>query len=496
MSARIASRARAAIACVLLATAVAGCGGGGNAKPDVPQAPSALPEGRLPVVFDAGRYGYSGPARDRTLDQIVTSGADTARLLLSWSEVAPAERPGGFDPADPADPAYDFSVYDDFLRAAEERNLGLLITIGGPAPAWASNGNRPGVDPSPAEFGRFTQAVAERYGGGFDPEGEDGDLPAADLWSVWNEPNLSLFLEPQYRDGKPYSPALYRRLFLAAQSALKAAGSEAPLLIGETAPTGSTDSVDPIPFARGVMCLTPHMSEEASCESAEIGAVGWATHPYGVIGQAPFEPPPTDQFVTIDSLERLEQVLDEGAAAGQVRDQLPVYITEYGVQSEPDPLAGVPLDSQAEYLGIAERLAYADPRVKSWAQYLLRDDPPAGGPPAQAFAGFESGLQFSDGTPKPAYDAFQLPLTVRRSGDDVTLWGLVRPSTEAERVELWVIDGGRPRRLRSLRTEPDGTFEIESRWRRGRLWQLRWPYEEDRELRGVPVRAYSYPLPG
>ena len=477
------------------AALLTGCGGDESER-EVPQAPDVLPEGRLPVIFDPGRFAYSGPNRDQTLDQIVRSGADTVRFLLSWSEVAPEQVPANFDATDPEDPAYDFTVADEFLAAAAERNLRLLVVIGGPAPAWASNGNRPGVDPSPADFGEFAAAVGKRYGGGFDPEGDVGELPATDMWSVWNEPNLSLFLEPQYRDGRPYAPLLYRRLYLAAQSALREADPETPILIGETAPTGSTDSVPPVPFARGVMCLTPDAAEEPSCENAEIGAAGWATHPYAVIGQAPFEPPPTDRFVTIDSLGRLEAVLDEGAAAGQVRAELPVYVTEYGVQSEPDPLTGVPLETQAEYLGIAERLAYADPRVRSWAQYLMRDDPPAEGPPEVAFAGFESGLLFSDGTPKPAFDAFTLPLVVRRNGDEVTIWGLVRPATESERVELWAIDGGRPKRLQSLETEADGTFEIESNWQQGRLWQLRWPRGEGGELRGAPVRAYSYPLPG
>ena len=67
----------------------------------MPQAPDALPAGRLPVIFDPGHFGYSGPDRDRTLDQIVRTGADTVRLLLSWDEVAPEERPADFDAGGP-----------------------------------------------------------------------------------------------------------------------------------------------------------------------------------------------------------------------------------------------------------------------------------------------------------------------------------------------------------------------------------------------------------
>jgi len=505
-SAPIASRRRTLVAvCGLVAALIAvtalfaGCGGGsegGDDAADVPQAPEELAPGRLPVVFDPGQFAYSGPARDATLDQIVELGADQVRLLVAWNFAAPEMRPEGFDASDPDDPAYDFSLYDDFLKAAAERNLKPLITIGGPAPSWASNGNAPGVDPDPEAFGEFAEAIATRYSGGFEPADGDGDaLPAAYTWSVWNEPNLSIFLTPQFRDGVPYSPLLYRRLFLAAQKSIRAADPGAPLLIGETAPTGSTDSVEPIPFARGVLCLTDYALADESCDGGTLGVAGWATHPYATIGQAPFEAPPTPKFVTIDSLAGLGAVLDEGAEAGQVKAELPIHVTEYGVQSLPDTLAGVPLETQAEYLAIAEQFAYADPRVKLWGQYLMRDDAPRGGTPAEQFAGFESGLRLTSGAPKPAYNGFRLPLAVRRSGDEVELWGLVRPTGGRASAEIYVADGGRMSKLRDVETRMDGTFEITSGYRDGRLWQLRWTDGDGEDLQGALVRSYAYALP-
>ena len=95
---------------------------------------------------------------------------------------------------------------------------------------------------------------------------------------------------------------------------------------------------------------------------------------------------------------------------------MPVYVTEYGVESVPDP-SGVSLASQAEFLAISEFLLWRDPWVRSYGQYLLSDDDPA-----QAIA-FQSGLRTHSGAAKPSYRAFPLALAVRRSRSAAALLG-------------------------------------------------------------------------
>ena len=488
-----AQRALTILGAAAFATLLGGCGGGDHGSPA--EAPRALPEGRKLVIFEPGPIYLSGPLREETLDQIVELGVNAVRVTIYWNDVAPAAEPARWDPADPAELRYDFAAYDDFMRAAAARNLQVLMTVAGPAPLWGTHDGSNELSPDPDQFGAFARAVAGRYRGGFDPDGEggDADLPAVAIWSVWNEPNISLFLQPQLADGVPYSPILYRRLYLAAQEAIASADAGAPILIGETAPTRGADGVDPIPFARGVLCLDPDARVDPACQDGGIDAAGWATHPYGTGGTPPFEDPPGPGFVTFPSLANLESVLDAAAAAGQVEGGLPVYVTEYGVQSRPDPI-GVPLQTQADYLSISERLAYADPRIASYAQYLLRDDP-RDRVPGQDFGGFESGLRFEDGGPKPSFDSFRLPLVVRREGDRVHLWGLVRPATEATEVEIRVVDGGRERTLETVETDDAGIFELESDYRDGRLWQVAWTDPDGREFTGALTRSYSFEDP-
>jgi hypothetical protein len=492
---RPALRALAAIGIAALAALGGGCGGGESDS--AAQAPQALPEGRKLVIFEPGPIYLTGPLRNQILDDVVALGVNTVRVTLFWGDVAPDAEPPGWEAADPADRNYDFAPYDDFMRAAKARGLKVLMTIGGPAPLWATRDGRNELSPEPVRFGEFATAVARRYRGGFDPDGEGGAgaLPAVDTWSVWNEPNISIFLQPQLRDGAPYSPILYRHLYLAAQQAIAAADPGAPVLVGETAPTRGLDGVDPIPFARGVLCLDPIARADPVCEEGRIDAAGWATHPYGTSGTPPFEDPPGSGFVTFPSLANLVSVLDAAADIDQVEARLPVFITEYGVQSRPDPTIGVPLQAQADYLSISERLAYTDPRIASYAQYLMRDDPPDR-VPGERFGGFESGLRFHDGAEKPSFDSFRLPLVVRRDGADVFIWGLARPAAGPTEVEVHVADGGRERLLRRLRTDEAGTFELRSEYRDGRVWQLRWQSPEGESYRGPWTGSYEFALPG
>ena len=129
--------------------------------------------------------------------------------------------------------------------------------------------------------------------------------------------------------------------------------------------------------------------------------------------------------MTIGVLSRLTSALDKAAKAGALPKHLPVYLTEFGIQSTPDKISGVSLAKQAAYLAIAEHMAYVNPRVAAFSQYLLSDDPPRSD--GYRYGGFESGLRSADGKPKPAYEGFRLPLAVEIYGSSDVLWGLVRP---------------------------------------------------------------------
>ena len=478
----------AAAAVVIAAVAVVGDDDGGPVSGETP-------EGRKPMIFDPGPLGFEPSIRESTFDEIAALGADTVRLAFIWQGVSPDTRPAGFDSTDPSSEGYDFVEPDNLVRQLKERGLRILITLIGPFPKWASSSGRSNfADPNPEKFGQFAQAVATRYSGRFDP-GEGDPLPAADLWSIWNEPNLSIFLKPQFRGGEPYSPLLYRRLFVAAADAIHGQIPKARVLAGETAPTGSTDSVDPVAFARGVLCLDEPVSSSEDC-GEPLDAAGWAMHPYATgTTVAPFDLPNNPGFVTIGVLSRLESVLDEAAVAGEVRPRLPIEITEFGVQSEPDPLLGVSLSEQAEYLSIAERIAYANPRVVSFGQYLLVDDPPDRVPGVQ-YGGFESGLRSSDGREKPSYPGFRTPLVVQHQGGQVAIWGLVRPARGETEVEIRARDGGgSPQSLLSLDTDSAGIFTARSTYAPDRRWQVVWENPEGETLNGPWIRSYAFRLP-
>src|SRR5439155_17311403 len=84
----------------------------------------------------------SASTRARTLSEIGALGADTIRIEVRWSEVAPARlqrsRPS-FDASDPG--AYPgFGPYDDLVTRAVAQHLRLVLTITGDAPRWATAG--------------------------------------------------------------------------------------------------------------------------------------------------------------------------------------------------------------------------------------------------------------------------------------------------------------------------------------------------------------------
>lgn len=454
------------LACLALAAALLGLA-----------APPAHARPDQAMTFEAPRDLLDPERREAALAELDALGVTSLRVILRWRDVAPngdsSTRPA-FDATDPN--AYGWGQYDALLAAAQARGWSVILTISSPVPKWATSAKRDSVTrPSPAEFRRFTTAVGRRYG------------DQISTWSMWNEPNLPQFLRPQISRGKPVGPTLYRELYLAGRAGLLDAGQTGDrILFGETAPKGSTNRLAPLDFIRRALCLDTKYRKRASC--ARLETEGVAHHAY-TTRQGPAFVPANKDDVTIKVVSRLSSALDKAARAGAITPGLPLYLTEFGIQSVPDALFGVSLLQQNEFRAISERIAADNPRVVAFSQYLLRDDDATG---ENSYGGFETGLRFANGKAKPALAGFRLPLAVRKRADGrVSLWGLVRPARGITTVDLQVSTGDGFRLLRRLTTDQRGSFKLTSAGGGARRWRLRWSAPGGTVYTSPAVRAYA-----
>jgi hypothetical protein len=175
-----------------------------------------------------------------------------------------------------------------------------------------------------------------------------------------------------------------------------------------------------------------------------------------------------------------------------VKAGLPVWLTEFGIQSLPDPSFGVPQATQNEYRAISERIAWFNSRVVAFSQYLLRDDRPiAGKRGAARYGGFESGLRTANGKDKIALAGFRLPVVARRSGSSVALWGLVRPARAATTVRLERSVSGRAfRAVANVRTSSTGAWTRRVGFARGLRFRVRWTSPSGQQLTSPAVRVF------
>jgi hypothetical protein len=388
-------------------------------------------------VFEDHSYLVRSGAgvRAATLDELKALGADTLRVEVKWNEVAPD--PSGrtkpsFNAKDPS--AYPgFEPYDDLIRRADAMGFRILITLAPDAPRWATAGKRGGnYKISPTDFASFATAVGTRYSGAY------ASLPAVRVWSIWNEPNHIFFVKPRSE-----APRVYRRMVERGVPALRAAApAGSKILVGELAPVGTaTKVIGPLKFLRQWLCLDDgyrrlrgSAARRAGCTSfKKVRASGFAHHPYGPFGA----PPARRDIVNIVAIRRLATALDRAGRAGRISGRLPIYNTEFGFQTNPpDPFVSTTPARQAQILNEKEEFSYRYSRLRSYAQYLLYDDPPRSGSAALRWAGFQTGLRFPSGAVKPAYDAYRYPIVVRRRSSGVYVWGRVRPGSGIRHVQL------------------------------------------------------------
>ena len=460
-------------------------------------APAALASRSQVTYFEASNALLDPATRTSTFQQLEHLGVKALRVELYWFDVAPgatsATRPS-FDATNPLN--YNWSAYDPVLAEAQRLHWPVLLTVTSPAPRWATSNRRaPYVTrPGQRDFQEFMTAVGRHYGS------------QASLFSIWNEPNHPAFLRPQWNsNGTPASPRIYRGLYQAGYAGLQAAGIPQPkVLFGETAPTGYDvvsvrregarallHDVAPLLFLRSALCLDAHYRKSGSC--GPLAMTGYAHHAY-TIPAGPYYAFPERDDVTIGSLSRLSSALSLAARAQAIPANVPMYLTEFGVQSKPNKQLGVPAAQQAEFDAISEHIAYSNPRVAGFSQYLLKDDP-LGGPPGSSVhggtVGLQTGLEYLSGKPKPLYYGWSVPLTVTRSGGGFSLWGLIRPAGGATRATILVRLKGstRYRTLKTLATDGAGYWGLRSSVR-GQYWRVRWTSPAGVRYEGPPIKPY------
>jgi hypothetical protein len=458
-------RSTLAVLCAALALAAVG-------------APAADAGSRQVTVMqdDALLLRHDSATRARTLDEMDRLGADVVKVQVYWNEIAPQGRrkPEGFDATDPA--GYAWGAYDEIVQGILDRGMRPFLALGNRAPDWATarRGRYRGTyRPSAREFGLFARAAGERYSGAY------GGLPRVDLWSVWNEPNLFSWLAPQRaRDGTPLSPAIYRKLYLAAHEGLRATGHAGDtILLGELMPlgAGSPRKVPPLEFLREVACLDrnfrPFRGRAArvrDCRGApRIPTSGIAHHPY-TPGGGVHAPGKRDE-APIAQLGRLTRTLDAIARRGRLPRRLPVWITEFGFQTNPPDPFQFAIRRVPGLMDESEWIAFRNRRVRSYSQYSIRDDPPReGGSSFLAYSSFQMGLRFRNGRKKPGvYEAFPMPAFVRLlGGNRVEVFGGLRPGGAARASIAARVRGGSYRSIGSAPLNSAGYFRKVFRVRR------------------------------
>ena len=428
----------------------------------------AMPASSSARPLVTGVSGLDSSGDSLRYKRVRGAGAEFVRITLFWQTIAPGAEPVLWDATNPADPNYRWEVADREIRQAVNNGLDPLVQIYG-APRWAQRcrtASETGApcDPNPADVADFGRAIAARYAGGF------LGLPRVRYWQLFNEPNLSLFFNPQRRGGRPVSPTLYRKLINPFAVAVKSARSSNLVVGPGLAPLGTPGNVAPLDFMRRLLCMRGRRNPKPipGCKQTTTFDV-WATNPYTTGG-------PTHEAIAADDvslgdLPEMRRLLRAAERAGKINsdlDPVPFWVTEFSWDSRPPDPGGLSWRIHARWAAEAMYRAWgAGVTVFFW--YQLRDDDRNGAP---YNASVQSGLYLRGATvaqdrPKRVLRAFRFPFVAFRGGRGVRIWGRT-PDSDAGPVVIERRAGGGWRRLASVRADGDGIFRRLVRTRYGR----------------------------
>ena len=332
-------------------------------------------------------------------------------------------------------------------------------------------------------------------------------LPSVNDFILWNEPNHQGLLLPQWdADGTtPASPRVYRAMLRAGYAAVKSVRKRSRVLIGNTSSTGGaqrgTGAVAPLEFLRELACVDRRLKPRTTADCANFKMLpgdGWAHHPYSQ-NERPSrvsKPPLELDHLRIGDLPALATTLDLLVKMGRIAPaNRNIHLTEFGYETQ--PVLGRPTINemtQARWLTWAEYLADKVPTVRSFAQFLLRDQPPApvrvSTSAARPFGQYSTGLLVADGRDKVAAKTFVAGLFAQlRSKGRVLLYGRLRLGAGVRTVTVQrLVPRGTWRRIDTLKVDGRSAFTRTIPHVAGAQYRLGYPAPGAKRRSSIAIR--------
>ena len=403
-------------------------------------------------------YIYDNDAA--AFDNAKRAGASIVQTPLRWASVAPSKQPAAWNPADPADPNYDWEFFDQWVSRAVAAGLTPVLQIRG-APLWAQRCHTGETDvpcdPDPAALASFATAAAKRYSGSF------GGLPHVTYWQGLNEPNLSLFFAPQYEGNKAVSPHLYRTLINSFYAAVKAVDPSNLVIAAGLGPIAVPKyTIGPMRFTRELLCMKGHNHPKPTAGDCEGGVHFdiFDMHPYTTGG-------PTHQGgindVELGDLAKLKTLLAAADRADRIKgvfEHTPLWIMELSWDTNPPDPGGLPMKIESRWIDEALFNSWSL-GIEYFFWYSLRDPEPEPNLPFSQTD--QGGLYFRGPTvaqdqPKEILFAFRFPFVSYPRQKGLFFWGRT-PSSSGGRVTIQILKRGHWHKVAVARADSAGIFQ-------------------------------------
>ena len=407
--------------------------------------------GTIPLRTALLDPNFEGPQHAVAFPMAAATGASYVRLTISWNAIAPASPSPDFVASDPTSPGYNWVGIDTILNEAAAAGLTPILDISS-APAWGYNNQPDGVNggtPNAADLGQFATALATHY------DGLTPGVPAEHVFQVWNEPNLSL-------DLNPVNANAYRGMVNAVYDAVHAVDPTNLVVAGALDPFGHPKSkkqkwysTPPLAYMRSLLCLSKGKHPHVTCHKPAHFDV-WSHHPYTFGG--PFGHAKLPDDVELGDLPKMRALLKAAVSHHTLVASHPVqfWVTEFGWDTSPPRRHAAPLGLAARWTAESlHQMWLSGVSLVTW--FLLEDYPSP--------SAYQSGLYFhskslENARPKPVRTAFRFPFVAYLHKKTVSIWGRVATSDkEVVSVQRRHGKGGSWRTVALLRSNRYGIFK-------------------------------------